>query len=150
MAGLPIYSGLDLLNRGKIVNSPSGTGSGDLATYGQLTSAIEGLKNKDPVVVATQVNLSIAAPGATIDGVTMVAGDRFLAKAQTTSSQNGIYIWNGEGNPMQYDNSITLAKVYYILNGTTNKSAAYNGVFILGPGQTKPTQGLTDQHKSKV
>jgi hypothetical protein len=29
----------------------------------------------------------------------MVANDRFLAKDQTTASQNGIYIWNGAATP---------------------------------------------------
>jgi hypothetical protein len=36
-----------------------------------------------------------ATPGATIDGVSMAASDRVLLKDQTTTTQNGIYIWNG-------------------------------------------------------
>lgn len=50
---------------------------------------------KNPVRVAATANVNLAAPGATIDGVAMAAGDRFLAPAQTTASQNGIYVWNG-------------------------------------------------------
>jgi hypothetical protein len=39
--------------------------------------------------------VNLAAPGAAIDGITMTAGDRFLARAQTAPAENGIYIWNG-------------------------------------------------------
>jgi hypothetical protein len=47
------------------------------------------------VRVASQSNLNLAAPGASIDGVTMVAGDRVLVKNQTIAAENGIYQWNG-------------------------------------------------------
>jgi hypothetical protein len=60
---------------------------------------VEGLAWKDSVRVASSANINLAAPGATIDGITMAANDRFLAKDQTTASQNGIYIWNGAATP---------------------------------------------------
>lgn len=47
------------------------------------------------VRVASTVNVNTASPGATIDGITMVSGDRVLLKDQNTPSQNGIYLWNG-------------------------------------------------------
>ncbi|MER5649594.1 hypothetical protein [Streptosporangium sp. NPDC002524] len=50
---------------------------------------------KDPVRVASLANINLASPGATVDGVTMVSGDRFLATAQTTTTQNGVYTWSG-------------------------------------------------------
>jgi hypothetical protein len=40
-------------------------------------------------------NINLAAPGAALDGVTMVNGQTFLAPLQTTGSQNGIYVFNG-------------------------------------------------------
>ena len=43
------------------------------------------------VITTTNITLSGAAPS-TYDGVTLIAGDRVLVNAQTTSSQNGIYI----------------------------------------------------------
>jgi hypothetical protein len=48
------------------------------------------------VRVASTANIATptTAPGATIDGVTMAAGDRFLLKDQTTGAENGIYIWS--------------------------------------------------------
>lgn len=45
--------------------------------------------------VSTTANITISSDlnaGDTIDGVTLVAGDRVLVKDQTTKSQNGIYI----------------------------------------------------------
>ena len=50
-------------------------------------------------VVATS-NITLSAPGATIDGVAMAAGDRVLLTAQGTGSQNGLWIWNSSGGAM--------------------------------------------------
>lgn len=86
---------LDFGNSRKIINLPDGVNPQDPATVAQLNSAIEGIAWKDSVRVSTQANLSLASPGATIDGITMVSGDRVLVRAQTTASENGVYIWNG-------------------------------------------------------
>ena len=64
-----------------------------------MDSAVEGLAWKDSCRVATQSNLNLSAPGATIDGVTMATGDRVLVRSQTAGSENGIYIWNGSATP---------------------------------------------------
>ena len=67
-----------------------------------LTAAFDDIIN--PSLVATNVlnvrvastsNVSIASPGATIDGVTLAVGNRILLKAQTVGSQNGVYINGG-------------------------------------------------------
>lgn len=50
---------------------------------------------KDSCRVAVESNISLAAPGATLDGVTMAVNDRVLLAGQTTASQNGLYVWNG-------------------------------------------------------
>lgn len=54
---------------------------------------------KDPVRVVTTANISLAAPGTTIDGVTLANGESFLAAFQTTGSENGIYVFNGSAVP---------------------------------------------------
>jgi hypothetical protein len=91
----PILSSLDFAGAARILNLPDGVGAQEPATVAQLNAAMEGLSWKDSCRVATQANLNLAAPGTTIDGVTMVAGDRVLVRAQTTASENGIYFWNG-------------------------------------------------------
>jgi hypothetical protein len=94
-----MYRSLDFQNAVRIINLPDGVGPQEPATVAQLNAAIEGLSWKDSVRVSTQGNVNLASPGATIDGVTMSSGDRFVARSQTTASQNGIYIWNGAATP---------------------------------------------------
>lgn len=83
----------------RLTNLPSPAAGGDAARLQDLQQAIEGLAWKDAVRVKTQGNVNLAAPGATVDGVTMNANDRFLAASQTTTSQNGIYVWTGAATP---------------------------------------------------
>jgi hypothetical protein len=51
------------------------------------------------VRVASTANITLSAPGAAIDGVTLTTGDRFLAKDQSTASQNGIYVFDTDSTP---------------------------------------------------
>jgi hypothetical protein len=50
--------------------------------------------------VASQGNLNLAAPGASVDGIAMAANDRVLIRAQSAAADNGVYIWNGPAVPM--------------------------------------------------
>lgn len=86
---------MDFGNSRRIINLPDGTDPQHPATVAQLNSSIEGLAWKDSVVAGTVGNIDVSSPGATIDGITMASGDRVLVKDQTTTSENGIYIWNG-------------------------------------------------------
>ena len=90
-----ILTDLDFNNTGKITNLANGTNPQDAVTKAQLDSVQEGLAWKDSARVATQSNIDLASPGATIDGITLSVNDRVLVMSQTTASQNGIYIWNG-------------------------------------------------------
>lgn len=55
---------------------------------------------RDPARVAPPGNINIAAPGAALDTVTMVANDRVLLPNQTNGAQNGLWSWNGAAVPM--------------------------------------------------
>lgn len=90
--------GIDL-NGQRAVNAADASSATDLVTLQQMQAFVRGLDLKDAVRAATTGNISIAAPGSSIDGVTMSAGQRFLARAQTTGSENGIYVWNGAATP---------------------------------------------------
>lgn len=94
-----VYVDLDLLNASRILNLTDATDPQEPATLAQVRSFVEGLAWKDSVRVGTQGNVDLAAPGATIDGISMSAGDRVLVRQQTTASQNGIYIWTGAATP---------------------------------------------------
>lgn len=90
-----VLSDLDFNSASRIINLPNAVSAQQPATLAQLNSALEGVKPKDPVRVSTQGNINLASPGATIDGITMVVGDRFLARAQTLPEDNGVYVYNG-------------------------------------------------------
>lgn len=64
-------------------------------------AAAAGMKWKTSVRVASiGANINIASAPASIDGVALVNGNRVLLKDQTSSPANGIYVWNGTGQPM--------------------------------------------------
>jgi len=96
---LPVVTTLDFGGVRRIISLPAANAAGQPVTFEQLNSAIEGLNWKDNARVDATVNVSLSSPGASINGVTLAAGDRFVARAQTTQSENGIYIWNGAATP---------------------------------------------------
>jgi hypothetical protein len=89
-----IGNGLDLSNQ-KITNLADGTSPTDAATKQQLDAAVRGLTWKAGVRAGSTANVTLSAPGATLDGVTLATNDRILLKNQTTASQNGIWVWTG-------------------------------------------------------
>lgn len=83
------------LNSQKITGLADGTAATDAATVGQIQAASNGLDVKASVRVATTANITIASDlnaGDTVDGVTLADGDRVLVRAQSTTSENGIYV----------------------------------------------------------
>lgn len=75
----------------KVVNAADATNPQDLVTKAQLDAAVQGWKWKDPVRAATTANITLSG-AQTIDGVSVIAGDRVLVKNQSTGSANGIYV----------------------------------------------------------
>lgn len=92
---IDVQTSLDFGGARRILNLPDAVAPQQPATLAQVNALVEGLGWKDNARVATQGNINLASPGATVDGITMVAADRVLVRAQTIASQNGIYIWNG-------------------------------------------------------
>lgn len=81
-------------NSKKITNLADPTNAQDAATKNYVDMAMQGLSPKQVVRAATigaNINLTSGAPN-TLDGVTLVAGDRVLVKDQTTAAQNGLYV----------------------------------------------------------
>ena len=88
-------SDLDFGGVARIRNLPAPVNPDEPVRQQDLNSAVEGLAWKDSCRVASQANVNLSSPGASIDGITMSVGDRVLVKAQTLGPENGIYIWNG-------------------------------------------------------
>ena len=121
----------------------------DAATKNYVDAARNGLAVKTPVRALANVNITVSNPAtAVFDGVTLATGDRVLLVAQTTASQNGIYIFNGsasamtrssDANGVQTDQSGagygTLAEGTFVFvgEGTTWKST---GWVLQTPGST--------------
>lgn len=75
----------------KIINLANPTSAQDGATKAYVDATAQGYKWKDPVRAATTANITLSG-AQTIDGVSVIAGDRVLVKNQSTGSQNGIYV----------------------------------------------------------
>jgi hypothetical protein len=63
----------------------------DAATKFYVDNVAQGLDTKASVVAATVANITLSG-AQTIDGVSVVAGNRVLVKNQTAQSENGIYV----------------------------------------------------------
>ena len=95
---------------------------------------------KKSVKVATTANITLSGVQ-TIDGISVVAGDRVLVKDQTTASQNGIYIVNAStwtrsvaaGGANEIDSAVV-----GVDQGTTNGGRFFTNTF-----KTTDTVGTT-------
>jgi hypothetical protein len=79
------------MNAFKITNLADPTNDQDAATKYYVDTVAQGLDVKASVLVATTANITLSG-AQTIDGVSVVAGDRVLVKDQTTQADNGIYV----------------------------------------------------------
>lgn len=75
----------------KITNLADPTNDQDAATKYYVDTVAQGLDVKASVLVGTTANITLSG-AQTIDGVSVVAGDRVLVKNQTTQADNGIYV----------------------------------------------------------
>lgn len=111
------------------------------------TELHEDKRVKIPVRAASTANVSLSAPGATMDGVTLTVGDRVLLKDQTTVSQNGIYTWGGSAVTLvRTDDADSAADFVYMFQvgvreGTANGAKYY--VYTQSSAVTLGTTSLT-------
>lgn len=97
---LTVASNLQLTLGARIGGLPSAIANDEPVTLSQAQALVNKNAFKDDVRVRAPGNVSLAAPGANIDGLAMTAGDRVLLMLQTTTTENGIYIWNGAAAAM--------------------------------------------------
>lgn len=75
----------------KITGLADPVGAQDAATKNYVDSTAQGLDVKGSVLAATTGDITLSAPQ-TIDGVSVIVGDRVLVKNQAIASANGIYL----------------------------------------------------------
>ncbi len=75
-----------------LTNLAEPVAASDAATKAYVDAATAGLNVHDSVRAATTENITVTAPVGTVDGVTLVAGDRVLVKNQTSASENGVWV----------------------------------------------------------
>lgn len=74
-----------------ITNLPDAVSAQSPVTLAQLNAAVAGYSWKAPVRAATTANITLSG-AQSIDGVSVIAGDRILVKSQSAGSANGIYL----------------------------------------------------------
>lgn len=79
------------LNNQLITNLATPVADTDAANKGYVDSVAQGLDVKGSVKVATTANIALSGL-LTVDGVTLVAGNRVLVKNQDLPEENGIYV----------------------------------------------------------
>lgn len=137
MAAKKFLSGIDVVGQ-KVTNLADGSSATDAVNLQQLQAYVKGLSWKGAVRAASTTSVTLSAPGASIDGVTLSNGDRVLLKNQATGSQNGIYQFNGASGAMTRtvdatnasgspDNvqTLTAGLAVYVTEGTTNADTAW-------------------------
>jgi len=105
----------------------------DAANKSYVDSARTGLDVKASVKVATTGPITLSTgleAGDTIDGYTLVAGDRVLVKNQDTASENGIYVVAETGAPSRAADADSSAEVTpgmftFVEQGTTNADSGW-------------------------
>lgn len=90
-----------------------------------LAGLTSGLTLKGAARAAVTTNVTIASPGATLDGLTAAANDIFVLTGQSTGSQNGPWVWNGAAaamtRPANFDTTAeaALGSFWVIREGTS-------------------------------
>jgi hypothetical protein len=110
------------------LGDPSATS--DAATKNYVDQAVAGLRTRTIAEAATTANVDLTADlqnGDTIDGVTLVTGDRVLVKDQTTASQNGLYI--------------------VVASGTASRDPEHDTIAELSGGMVVVNQGTSNDNK---
>lgn len=119
----------------KLTNLADPVSGTDAVNMNYLSARLNGLKPKQSVRAATTVAGTLASSfedGDSIDGVTLVTGDRILIKDQAAPAANGIYTVNASGAPTRATDFDSLSPIdeingawVAVQEGTANAGKIY-------------------------
>mgnify|MGYP001458094658 FL=1 len=120
------------ISGGSVTGLGSPSSSSDAATKNYVDEAVAGLRTRIIAEVATTANVNLSnglEAGDSIDGVTLVAGDRVLVKDQSTGSENGLYLAVSSGaasRDPEHDSIAELSGGLVVVNqGSTNDNKIF-------------------------
>ena len=125
-------SGTVSISGGSITGLSDPSSSSDAANKSYVDQAVAGLRTRTIAEVATTANVNLTnglEAGDTIDGVTLVAGDRVLVKDQSTATENGLYLAVSSGaasRDPEHDSIAELSGGMVVVNqGSTNDNKIF-------------------------
>jgi len=136
-------SGALAMGTNKITGLGTPTADADAVTKAYVDAIAQGIDAKASVVAASTANLTLSG-AQTIDGVSVIAGDRVLVKDQTTASANGIYLC-ASGSWTRTTDADTYAELVaaytFVEGGTTNGNNGF--ICTIAPSGTLGTTAIT-------
>ena len=118
------------ISGGSITGLSTPSNNSDVAIKSYVDDAVAGLRTRTIAECATTANVNLSnglEAGDTIDGVTLVAGDRVLVKDQSTATENGLYI--------------------AVSSGTASRDPEHDSIAELSGGMVVVNQGSTNDNK---
>ena len=120
------------ISGGSITGLSTPSNNSDVAIKSYVDNAVAGLRTRIIAEVATTANVNLSnglEAGDTIDGVTLVAGDRVLVKDQSTATENGLYLAVSSGaasRDPEHDTIAELSGGMVVVNqGSTNDNKIF-------------------------
>jgi len=117
---------------GSITGIGSPSSNSDVAIKSYVDEAVAGLRTRIIAECASTANVNISnglEAGDSIDGVTLVAGDRVLLKDQSTATENGLYLAVSSGaasRDPEHDTIAELSGGLIVINqGTANDNKIF-------------------------